>query len=134
MSDARVIVCGSRNWHNRELIAKELNRIVEKFGWKFPDPVIVYGAARGADRLAAEEAGKAGLLIEAHPADWDLHGKRAGLIRNEEMAKLGAAHCIAFWDGRSTGTQHMVKTAIDYGINVTIVMDPRKEPDDPIAA
>lgn len=112
----RVIVCGSRDWSDRERIAEQLNKVVVEFGYVFPEPVIVHGNARGADRLAAEEAEKAGLLVEAHPADWETYGKAAGLIRNTMMAKLGADLCIAFWDGRSTGTAHMLSQARKCGI------------------
>lgn len=118
---ARVIVCGSRKWHDRRAIADRLNELVLERGWRFPDPVIVHGAARGADRLAEEEAGKSGLLTEAHPANWDLHGKSAGLIRNLAMANLGAELCLAFWDGQSTGTAHMVAECRKRGIPVEVV-------------
>ena len=83
-------------------------------------PTIVHGKARGADRLADDEAGKAGLLTEPHAADWDRYGKSAGRIRNEEMAALGADLCVAFWDGRSTGTKHMMDTAAAHGIPVEV--------------
>lgn len=121
MPNARVIVCGSRDWHDRKIIADNLNRLVEERSWRFPNPVVVHGAARGADRLAADEAGKAGFLVEAHPADWNQHGKAAGFIRNEEMAKPGANLCLAFWDGKSKGTLHMMDTARRHGIDVRIV-------------
>lgn len=91
-------------------------------GMPRPEPTIVHGDARGADRLAGEEAGKAGMLTEAHPADWDAHGKGAGLIRNAHMAALGADLCIAFWDGRSTGTAHMIGEARRRGIPVEVVL------------
>jgi hypothetical protein len=115
----RVIVCGSRGWHDRDKIAERFHALVLTHAPHYP--VIVHGNARGADRLADEEAGKAGLLTEPHPADWDTHGKAAGFIRNEEMAKLGAALCIAFWDGRSTGTQDMMTRAEKHGIPVEVV-------------
>lgn len=113
---ARIIICGSRRWHDREAISERLYRLVIDGGYRFPDPVIVHGAARGADRLADDEAGKAGLVTESHPADWQRYGKRAGIVRNEEMAALGADLCIAFWDGQSTGTRHMLDVAERHGI------------------
>lgn len=58
---------------------------------------------------------------EPHPADWDTHGKAAGPIRNEEMAKAGADLCIAIWDGKSRGTLDMIKRATQHGIPVRIV-------------
>lgn len=108
-----MIVCGSRGWTDREHIADRL--------FDLPvDSTIVHGAARGADRIAEQEAQKLGLLVEAHPADWKQHGKRAGPIRNQEMAWLGADLCIAFWDGRSTGTADMMRRAAKSGIPVDV--------------
>lgn len=84
-------------------------------------PIIIHGAARGADRIAGEEALKHGLLVEEHPANWERHGKRAGPIRNEEMARAGGDLCIAFWDGRSTGTADMIHRARSHAIAVEVV-------------
>jgi len=105
----RVIVCGSRYWQDREAIANRLFDLPTH-------SVIVHGAAKGADRIAGQEAEKLGLLVEEHPADWDYHGRRAGFIRNERMAMLGADLCLAFWDGRSSGTAMMVDLAEKHGI------------------
>lgn len=109
----RVIVCGSRGWNNRKRIARALAALP-------PDSVIVHGDARGADRIAAEEAGKLGLEVESHPAMWDQVGRRAGPLRNEEMARLGADHCLAFWDGRSKGTGDMIERAMRHLIPIHI--------------
>jgi hypothetical protein len=128
---ARVIVCGSRSWRDRQAISNRLYSLVTENGWRYPEPVIVHGKCpRGADRLCDEEAGKAGLLTEPHPADWDGYTaedfkrfgrKGAGRKRNEEMAELGAVLCIAFWDGRSTGTKDMIERATRHGIPTEIV-------------
>jgi hypothetical protein len=37
------------------------------------------------------------------------------------MAELGADLCIAFWDGRSKGTSHMIETARSHEIPVEII-------------
>jgi hypothetical protein len=115
----RVIVCGSRRWHDRQ-------RIADRLGDLPPDSTIVHGGAKGADRIAHQEAQKWGLLVEEH--DYRpfitrdrVSAKRAPLVRNEHMAALGADLCIAFWDGRSTGTGHMIERAQAYGIPVEIV-------------
>ena len=115
--DHRVIVCGSRRWHDRNRIAWVLSELQITRGWL---PLIVHGAARGADRIAGEEAGRLGFLVEEHPADWDRYGKRAGHIRNEHMASLGADLCLAFWDGQSTGTQGMIDAARRHNIPVEV--------------
>lgn len=53
------------------------------------------------------------------PADWSL-GKRSGYIRNEEMAKIAHA-CIAFHDGESPGTGHMIDLAKKYNLKLKVV-------------
>ncbi len=108
----RIIVTGSREWKRPNAARKA---IADRLFDVSVESVIVHGAARGADRFAHQEAEKLGLLVEPHPADWS-SGKSAGLRRNEEMAKLGADLCIAFWNGNSTGTQHMLSMAKKYGI------------------
>lgn len=110
----RVIVCGSRRWRDRKSITDRLADLPA-------DSVIVHGAAKGADSIAHQEALKLGLLVEPHPADWQAHGKAAGPIRNFEMAALGADLCIAFWDGSSRGTAHMVDAANARYIPVEVV-------------
>lgn len=111
----RVIVTGSRRWRDRDTITNRLADLPA-------DTTIVHGAAQGADRIAGQEAGKLGLLVEPHPADWGSLGKRAGLIRNTVMAQAGADLCIAFWDGRSTGTAHMMTEAKNRGIPVEMIV------------
>ena len=114
----RVIVCGSREWTSREAIADRLFDLP-------PGSTIVHGAAKGADRIAGQEAQKLGHLVEEHPADWEKHGKRAGYIRNALMASLGADLCIAFWDGRSRGTAMMVDIAEENGIPLELFTEGR---------
>ena len=113
----RVIVCGSRRWHDRDRITTALADLPG-------ESVIVHGNAAGADRIAHQEAQKLGLLVEPHPAEWDVYGKAAGPVRNQKMAALGADLCIAFWDGRSKGTAHMMKEAEARGIPVDVVYRP----------
>ncbi len=110
----RVIVCGSRTWTDRDAIADRL--------FDLPPSVIVHGDAPGADRIAAQEGAKLGLLIEPHNYRRFITPtcapKRAPLKRNEYMAELGAHLCIAFWKDGSTGTAHMVTQAKKAGIPV----------------
>lgn len=125
MLEPRVIVCGSRGWHDRQRIADWLADYVIRSDTV---PVIVVGynpvtdTPKGADRLAYQEAQKLGHPIECHPAMWQEHGKSAGFIRNEEMAAAGAVLCVAFWDGRSNGTRHMMERAHSHEIPVEQVL------------
>jgi YspA, cpYpsA-related SLOG family len=119
----KVIVTGSRSWHDREPIT---NRLALLPGTDETVIVVGYNPVKdsppGVDRIAYQEAQKLGLLLEPYPADWDRHGKRAGVIRNEEMATSGADLCIAFWDGRSVGTLDMMTRAVHHQIPVEVVM------------
>jgi len=115
----RVIICGSRKWHDREKISRRLAELVLEMAPNYP--VIVHGAAKGADTIADQEAGKAGLLTDPHPADWKRHGKAAGPIRNREMAADGAVLCIGFGPTHGSGTEDMLIVAQAHGIPTEII-------------
>jgi hypothetical protein len=70
--------------------------------------------APGADRLAHFMALSLGWDVEPHPARWSKHGKAAGPLRNQYMARLGAHGLIAFPGGR--GTRTMIDAAREAGI------------------
>ena len=59
--------------------------------------------------LGAEWAANHGVPLQHFPAYWDKYGKSAGFIRNAEMGEYADA-LIAFWDGVSPGTKHMIQT------------------------
>lgn len=68
---------------------------------------IVSGCAAGPDSDAIEWAEMNEVPVDRFPADWDSYGKSAGFIRNAEMATIGDI-LLAFWDGKSKGTKHMI--------------------------
>jgi hypothetical protein len=75
--------------------------------------------AKGADALGEQWAIANWCPIKEFPADWDAHGKAAGYIRNEAMAKV-ADVLVAFWDGKSRGTTSMIKLALEYKLEMHI--------------
>src|SRR5262245_59245118 len=109
----RVLVCGSRSWTDAEAIRRRLCRLPA-------GAVIVSGAARGADSLAAHEASALGLSVELHPADWQRYGRSAGYRRNIAMLETGVDLVLAFWDGQSHGTTHTALEAQKRGIPVEL--------------
>jgi hypothetical protein len=121
----RIIVCGSRDWNDRNAIRCAL---VATTLDAYEETIVVHGGARGADAFAHEVAGEMGFVREVHEAEWNSNGKAAGPIRNEEMAKLGADLCLAFWDGQSRGTLDMIQRATRHGIPVRIVPNRRPSP------
>lgn len=115
----RVIFCGSRGWDSPQAVRDALTALPGRLGDN--DVTVVHGGARGADRIADREARLLGYQVEVHLADWHRYGNRAGLIRNHQMAEAGADLCIAAWDGRSSGTAHMLEQARKKGIPVQVI-------------
>lgn len=114
MRPYRILVTGSREWKNAEVIRQVLCRYVG-VGW---DVTVVNGGARGADALANEIAEQLGMKTEVYIADWGVYGKAAGPRRNKHMVSLGADICIAFPLGESRGTRYCMKIAEAAGIPV----------------
>ena len=106
----RVIVCGGRDYTDGTTVARVISAL-NPVG-----TVVVHGGARGADSLAADWCRTFGVPEEPHPADWNLHGKAAGPIRNQAMLEAGADLVIAFPGG--AGTADMVGRARSAGVPV----------------
>lgn len=113
----RVIVAGGRDFKDYDLLASELDHFSN---FITSCPIIVSGCAAGADKLAEKYADEERLSIRKFPAEWDKYGKSAGYRLNVEMADYAEA-LVAFWDGKSKGTKHMIDTAINKGLIVKVV-------------
>lgn len=70
---------------------------------------IVSGGAKGIDKAGERFASKYELPLKRISANWEKLGKKAGFIRNVEMANY-ADSLLAIWDGKSKGTEHMINT------------------------
>lgn len=114
----KVIIAGGRSFDNYELLKSKCDKLLSLTPPQ--DLIIVSGAAKGADKLGEKYAQDNNLNVKQFPADWDQFGRSAGYIRNEEMAKYADA-LIAFWDGESKGTKHMIDLAGKYKLKVRIV-------------
>lgn len=113
----RIIVAGSRGITDRGLIADEMASLETPHCAR---PTLLTGMARGPDRIAHAIATLRNWTIEEFPADWNHFGKSAGFRRNVQMAER-ATHLLAFWDGRSRGTLHMIQTAIEHDLRVHVI-------------
>lgn len=110
----KTIIAGGREFNDYKLVEETLlnyNDVTE----------IVSGCARGADSLGEKFAMEHAIPIKKFPADWDKYGKSAGYRRNEQMA-IYAEQLIAFWDGKSKGTKHMIDFAKKLGLKVSVIM------------
>lgn len=118
----KVLVCGDRNWTDQAAIYKRLALLDMS-------TVVIHGAARGADVLAGDVASRLGFRVVAVPADWDLHGKSAGIIRNRKMLDMKPELVIAFHMdlSKSKGTADTVREARRRGIPAEVIGDPVEE-------
>lgn len=118
-STFKVIVAGGREFNDYGLLCQTCDRMLSQ-KQRTHSIVIVSGTARGADTLGERYAQERGYSIEQYPADWEHAGKAAGLIRNAQMASVADA-LIAFWDGQSRGTAHMIELARKHELQVRVV-------------
>ena len=129
MKELRVIIAGSRDFDDFPKLMNSSIEILTEISKKRDDLDrirIISGTARGADKLGEQYAKIAHYELSKFPADWDGLGKRAGYVRNAEMAKFAVEDgnygvLIAFWDGKSRGTKHMIDLANKYGLEVHVV-------------
>jgi hypothetical protein len=113
-----VLICGDRNWTNRVSIRKVLRQLKGLYG---RDLLVIQGGAPGADTIAKEEAMALGITVCTYPANWAVHHRAAGPIRNAEQLKWGRPmRVFAFHPNlqRSRGTRDMVTKAERAGLKV----------------
>lgn len=115
----RVIVCGSRSATDYERFEKTLLGILDRANTSHVE-IIHGGCPTGADKFAHDFCMDHKIHEKVYPADWDRIGKKAGPVRNAEMAKYGADLCFGTWDGKSSGTANMISLACQYEIRVLI--------------
>jgi len=118
----RVLICGDRNWGNNTMIENVIDNLIEEHG----PIIIIHGDARGADRIAHMMAHKKGCEIRPFPAQWHIHGRAAGPLRNQQMLDEGnPSMVIAFHNDitNSKGTKDMVARAEKAGIPTVIIQE-----------
>lgn len=104
-----VMVCGSRSLSvSPSFIAYQVHQVCPS-GW-----LLLHGGARGVDSSVPFAASLLGWDHVAFLPNYQLLGRRAPLVRNLEMLAL-CSHVIALWDGRSSGTSHVIAHAIQLG-------------------
>jgi predicted Rossmann fold nucleotide-binding protein DprA/Smf involved in DNA uptake len=112
----KLIIAGGRDFSNYDLLEREAEEMISGV----QDVEIISGLARGADLLGCRFAEEKGLPLRGFAAEWGKFGRSAGIVRNKLMAK-SATHLLAFWDGQSKGTMHMIDYAHDMGLKVKVI-------------
>ncbi len=100
----RIIIAGGRHITEASLVDQAMNKFIADVG---QPTEIVSGGATGVDELGENWARLRVLPVKMFRANWKLHGKAAGPIRNAEMGKYAEA-LVAIWDGKSKGTGNMI--------------------------
>ena len=119
MENFKVIIAGSRGFSNYKLLKEKCNEYLREKRKQY-NIIIISGGARGADTLGEKYAQDEGFSLEVFPANWNKFGKSASFIRNEQMAEIADA-LIAFWDGKSHGTKHMIEIMENRKLLVRVV-------------
>lgn len=136
VNQIRVIIAGGRDFDNYEMLEKACSYILSNT--KKEMITIISGTAKGADSLGEIFAEEYRIPVIRKPALWNNidrvpnneigvsskgvpYWKKAGIFRNEEMAKI-ATHAIIFWDGKSKGSQNMIDNCKKYKLKYKIVM------------
>jgi len=108
-----LLVCGSRSWTDKATIQREIEA--------YKPALVIHGGARGADHLAGLVCADLHITCNVFVAHWK-KGISAGYVRNYAMLKEGKPdEVLAFWDGRSRGTAHMISLAKKAGLPVRVV-------------
>ena len=118
ITEFRVIIAGGRDFQDYQLLRSTMDALLRNKLRK-EKIVVICGMAKGADMLGARYAKERGYHVRYFPAEWDKLGKRAGIVRNEQMAQNADA-LVAFWDGSSHGTKNMIETAERYNLAVRV--------------
>lgn len=106
----RVAIVGSRQFSDYEVIEPWILFAIHP--WDILE--VVSGGAPGVDYIAEVFARKHNLLLKVFPAEWNLHGKKAGLIRNRLIVE-NSDIVLAFPDSESVGTLHTINLAREMG-------------------
>lgn len=106
----KTIIAGSRTITDLSL----LEDVIKESGFNITE--VVCGGARGVDELGRKWAENK-VPVKLFAANWNVFGKRAGYIRNVEMADYAEA-LILLWDGRSKGSKHMLDIADKKGLKI----------------
>ena len=135
--ELRIIIAGGRNFDNYQLLKTEALKAITSIVKSATGQdkakkeliTIISGGANGADKLGEQFANECDLKLKVFAANWDRYGRRAGYMRNVEMAEYAGdkennesyGALIAFWDGQSKGTKHMIDTAKKANMEIHVV-------------
>ena len=103
----RLAIVGSRDFDDRALFYREMQKLVNRFG---KPRLVVSGGARGADTFGEQWAKGRGIEVMILLPDWAAHGRAAGNLRNTDIV-AAVDRVIAFHKDGSRGTLDTLRKA-----------------------
>jgi len=123
----RLVLTGSRTFDDAKTIREALDAVARGLiEAGDPELVVRHGACpSGADAIGdmwVRSWTDPALHVTAdrHPALWQRFGKRAGMVRNEQMIALGCSLVLAFIRDDSPGATHCAELAAEQGIPLRV--------------
>ena len=107
MQKLKTIIAGSRSIKDATILEEVLPLV------RWDITTVLCGMAIGIDTIGKQWAESNGIRVLEYPAEWEYHGRRAGHIRNERMARNADA-LLLIWDGDSPGSRDMLNLAVGH--------------------
>lgn len=89
--------------------------VLRNLGMNPGDSLVSGGCPRGGDRFAEVIAKKYGIPIKIHEAQWKLHGRKAGFLRNIDIARDADILVAVVADDRKGGTEDTIRKFLKLG-------------------
>ena len=117
----RVIIAGSRDIDDYDLLLQAIKdsgfEITEVFSGACLNKKPGIDFSKGVDGLGERYAKEKNLGVRFFEADWDIHGRAAGPLRNARMAEYAEALiCIHKKDSR--GSKNMIRCAKEQNLKI----------------
>ena len=112
-----MVVTGGRDWEDAARVESTLFSVLAD-----REDVAVGDCPSGVDLIVRCWCAEVAVACRVFWADWDRYGNRAGPLRNLQMVREARPRLVlAFWDGKSRGTQNCIREAVLAGVSVRIV-------------
>jgi len=124
----KILITGSRTY-------KGLHRVRDFLNCLEPYDIVICGGAQRFDPVTGENTSvdhEVFLYHKEHPeafiynecpAAWEVHGNRAGIVRNLEMLDKMPDLVAAFWNGESRGTKFVIDAALKRHLDLRVIFD-----------
>lgn len=126
----RVIIAGGRDFNDYQYLCEIMDHVLRRVN---KDKLVIVNGdgpgkwdnqlkkyvTEGADQLGKRYANERGYELDLYPPDWKGLGKKAGPIRNKQMAQNADA-LVAFNTG-GNGTKSMISLAEEHGLKVRVI-------------